>query len=62
MVHGGEGGDSIYPDFCKSLILKQPATLGPDGNLYIGWARNGTIARIPHPDTFNLTIRLIRQH
>ena len=27
------------------------ATLGPDGNLYIGWARNGTIARIPHPDT-----------
>ncbi len=29
------------------------ATLGPDGNLYVGWARNGTIARIPHPDTFD---------
>ncbi|MGC2697440.1 MAG: fibronectin type III domain-containing protein [Candidatus Angelobacter sp.] len=29
------------------------ATLGPDGNLYIGWARNGTIARIPHPATFD---------
>lgn len=27
--------------------------LGPDGNLYIGWARNGTIARIPHPTTFD---------
>ena len=25
------------------------ASLGPDGNLYIGWMRNGTIARIPHP-------------
>ena len=29
------------------------ATLGPDGNLYVGWARDGTIARIPHPDTFD---------
>ena len=29
------------------------AALGPDGNLYIGWARNGTIARIPHPATFD---------
>ncbi|HEY1936987.1 MAG TPA: fibronectin type III domain-containing protein [Candidatus Angelobacter sp.] len=29
------------------------ATLGPDGNLYVGWARNGTIARIPHPATFD---------
>ena len=29
------------------------ASLGPDGNLYIGWARNGTIARIPHPATFD---------
>ncbi|MBZ5491582.1 MAG: DUF11 domain-containing protein [Acidobacteriia bacterium] len=29
------------------------ATIGPDGNLYIGWARNGTIARIPHPATFD---------
>ncbi len=31
------------------------ASLGPDGNLYIGWARNGTIARIPHPATFDPT-------
>ena len=29
------------------------ASLGPDGNLYIGWMRNGTIARIPHPATFD---------
>jgi uncharacterized repeat protein (TIGR01451 family) len=29
------------------------ATLGPDGNLYVGWARDGAIARIPHPDTFD---------
>jgi uncharacterized repeat protein (TIGR01451 family) len=29
------------------------AALGPDGNLYIGWFRNGTIARIPHPATFD---------
>ena len=29
------------------------ATIGPDGNLYIGWARNGTVARIPHPATFD---------
>ncbi|HEU4416710.1 MAG TPA: fibronectin type III domain-containing protein [Candidatus Angelobacter sp.] len=31
------------------------ATLGPDGNLYVGWARNGTIARIPNPATFDPT-------
>ncbi len=29
------------------------AALGPDGNLYIGWARNGTITRIPNPATFD---------
>ncbi|HVG90719.1 MAG TPA: fibronectin type III domain-containing protein, partial [Alphaproteobacteria bacterium] len=29
------------------------AALGPDGNLYIGWARNGSIVRIPHPATFD---------
>ena len=29
------------------------STLGPDGNLYIGWARDGAIARIPHPSTFD---------
>ncbi|MBZ5533184.1 MAG: fibronectin type III domain-containing protein [Acidobacteriia bacterium] len=29
------------------------SALGPDGNLYIGWFRNGTIARIPHPATFD---------
>lgn len=29
------------------------AALGPDGNLYIGWFRNGTIVRIPHPATFD---------
>ena len=34
-------------------VTMSSATLGPDGNLYIGWMRNGTIARIPHPATFN---------
>jgi len=29
------------------------AALGPDGNLYIGWMRDGIIARIPHPATFD---------
>jgi uncharacterized repeat protein (TIGR01451 family) len=29
------------------------AAVGPDGNVYIGWARNGTITRIPHPATFD---------
>ena len=29
------------------------SSLGPDGNLYIGWARDGMIARIPHPATFD---------
>jgi uncharacterized repeat protein (TIGR01451 family) len=29
------------------------ATLGPDGNLYVGWARDGAIARINNPATFN---------
>ena len=29
------------------------ATLGPDGNLYIGWMRDGVIERIPHPATFD---------
>ena len=31
------------------------ATLGPDGSLYVGWARNGTIARINNPATFDPT-------
>lgn len=34
-------------------VTMDAATIGPDGNLYIGWARNGTIARIPHPATFD---------
>jgi uncharacterized repeat protein (TIGR01451 family) len=29
------------------------ASLGPDGNLYIGWMRDGVIERIPHPATFD---------
>jgi uncharacterized repeat protein (TIGR01451 family) len=29
------------------------AAIGPDGNLYIGWMRDGAIARIPHPATFD---------
>src|SRR5581483_3381796 len=29
------------------------AAVGPDGNLYIGWARDGEIVRIPHPATFD---------
>jgi uncharacterized repeat protein (TIGR01451 family) len=29
------------------------ATLGPDGSLYVGWARDGAIARINNPATFD---------
>ncbi|HEY1936997.1 MAG TPA: fibronectin type III domain-containing protein [Candidatus Angelobacter sp.] len=29
------------------------ASLGPDGSLYIGWARDGAIARINNPSTFD---------
>ena len=39
------------------------AALGPDGNLYIGWMRNGTIARIPASRYIrSLKPRRLRQH
>lgn len=50
------GGCPVVTD--PRLVAQTPftmtsAALGPDGNLYIGWARNGSIVRIPHPATFD---------
>lgn len=49
------GGCPVVTDPRNGAIpfTMSAATLGPDGNLYIGWMRNGTIARIPHPATFD---------
>ncbi|MBZ5533183.1 MAG: DUF11 domain-containing protein [Acidobacteriia bacterium] len=50
------GGCPVVTD--PRLVAQTPftmssAALGPDGNLYIGWMRNGSIVRIPHPATFD---------
>lgn len=49
------GGCPVVTDPRNGAIpfTMSAASLGPDGNLYIGWMRNGTIARIPHPATFD---------
>lgn len=54
-TRNGAGGCPVITDPRNGATPVQmfAATLGPDGNLYIGWARNGSIARIPHPDTFD---------
>jgi uncharacterized repeat protein (TIGR01451 family) len=54
-TRNGAGGCPVITDPRNGATPVQmfAATLGPDGNLYIGWARNGSIARIPHPATFN---------
>lgn len=54
-TRNGAGGCPVVTDPRNGATPVQmfAATLGPDGNLYIGWARNGTIARIPHPSTFD---------
>jgi uncharacterized repeat protein (TIGR01451 family) len=54
-TRNGAGGCPVVTDPRNGSTPVQmfAATLGPDGNLYVGWARNGTIARIPHPSTFD---------
>ena len=54
-TRNGAGGCPVITDPRNGATPVQmfAATLGPDGNLYIGWARNGSIARIPHPSTFD---------
>ena len=54
-TRNGAGGCPVVTDPRNGATPVQmfAATLGPDGSLYIGWARNGTIARINHPDTFD---------
>jgi titin len=54
-TRNGAGGCPVVTDPRNGATPVQmfASTLGPDGNLYVGWARNGTIARIPHPDTFD---------
>jgi uncharacterized repeat protein (TIGR01451 family) len=54
-TRNGAGGCPVVTDPRNGSTPVQmfAATLGPDGNLYIGWARNGSIARIPHPSTFD---------
>lgn len=54
-ARNGAGGCPVITDPRTGQIPVQmfAATLGPDGSLYVGWARNGTIARINHPDTFD---------
>jgi uncharacterized repeat protein (TIGR01451 family) len=54
-TRNGAGGCPVVTDPRNGATPVQmfAATLGPDGNLYIGWARDGAIARIPHPSTFD---------
>jgi titin len=54
-TRNGAGGCPVVVDPRTGATPVQmfAATLGPDGSLYVGWARNGTIARINHPDTFD---------
>jgi uncharacterized repeat protein (TIGR01451 family) len=54
-TRNGAGGCPVATDPRNGAtpVQMSSATLGPDGNLYVGWIRNGTIARIPHPATFD---------
>ena len=54
-TRNGAGGCPVVTDPRNGATPVQmfASTLGPDGNLYIGWARDGAIARIPHPSTFD---------
>src|SRR5579871_781436 len=55
LTRNSAGGCPVVTDPRNGAIpfTMSSATIGPDGNLYIGWMRNGTIARIPHPATFD---------
>jgi uncharacterized repeat protein (TIGR01451 family) len=46
----------LDPRAGQTPFTMSSAALGPDGNLYIGWMRNGSITRIPHPATFDPTL------
>lgn len=55
-ARNGAGGCPVVVD--PRLGAQTPFTmfasaLDPEGNVYVGWARNGSITRIPHPDTFD---------
>ncbi len=54
-ARNGAGGCPVVTDPRSGATPVQmfAITLGPDGSLYIGWARNGTIARINNPATFD---------
>jgi uncharacterized repeat protein (TIGR01451 family) len=54
-TRNGAGGCPVVVDPRNggTPVQMSSATLGPDGNLYIGWIRNGTIARINNPSTFD---------
>ncbi|HEY2393134.1 MAG TPA: fibronectin type III domain-containing protein [Candidatus Angelobacter sp.] len=54
-TRNGAGGCPVVTDPRNGGTPVQmfATTLGPDGSLYIGWARNGTIARINNPATFD---------
>jgi uncharacterized repeat protein (TIGR01451 family) len=54
-TRNGAGGCPVVTDPRTGATPVQmfAITLGPDGSVYVGWARNGTIARINHPETFD---------
>jgi uncharacterized repeat protein (TIGR01451 family) len=56
-ARNGAGGCPVITDprTGNTPVQMSSVSLGPDGNLYIGWIRNGTIARINSPSTFDPT-------
>ena len=55
-ARNGAGGCPVVVDprlNAQTPFTMDAAALGPDGNVYIGWARNGSITRIPQPATFD---------
>src|SRR5262249_21199867 len=56
-TRNGAGGcpEAVDPRTGAIPVQMFAATLGPDGSVYVGWARNGAIARIPHAATFDPT-------
>ncbi len=54
-TRNGAGGCPVVLDPRNGATPVQmfASTLGPDGSLYIGWARDGAIARINNPSTFD---------
>jgi uncharacterized repeat protein (TIGR01451 family) len=55
-ARNGAGGCPVVTDpriSAATPFTMTSAAVGPDGNVYVGWARNGSITRIPHPATFD---------